>query len=271
MNIVVNNKELPGGVRKMELSVSGFSSSLKPGNCVLVRVNENCEGIFAIVGEVKNEKISLYISPKYSKRVSDLIVGDRILKLSGGECHSFEKPFGSRITVLAENDSAYLLYPLLKQLYKQGVAIQLLLISSDHKETFYLKHLQKYSSIVKRYEIERNSMKMNSVAKVLLDYVDSFDAEMLYAFGNVFTVKETYQYLSCRPGLHASVVLDATTDFNANIKGLYSVSMSRKSKYFTVEGLDFYAVYRTPEEMIGRFDLQHIETTGAYYSKTQSV
>jgi hypothetical protein len=173
--------------------------------------------------------------------------------------------------VLAENDSAYLLYPLLKQLYKQGVAIQLLLISSDHKETFYLKHLQKYSSIVKRYEIERNSMKMNSVAKVLLDYVDSFDAEMLYAFGNVFTVKETYQYLSCRPGLHASVVLDATTDFNANIKGLYSVSMSRKSKYFTVEGLDFYAVYRTPEEMIGRFDLQHIETTGAYYSKTQSV
>jgi hypothetical protein len=272
MNVVINNKELTGGVRKLEISVSDNSLKLKAGNCIQVYAHEQAPVCYAVVGEVKNESFDLYISSQFSKNLKELIVGDRIYKISAPFCIPFNQSRGERITVLAENESAFLIYPLIKNLYKEGKHIQVLLISSNHKESTYHKYLQKYTSNIKLIEVERKALKLNSVSKVLLDNVDSFSADMLYVFGNVFTVKEAFQYLSCRPKLASSVVLDATSQVSGNLKGLFTVSVSRKSKYYTVEGHDFYAVYRQADELINRFgEEEKSKSKSPVYSKTHSA
>ncbi len=272
MNVVINNKELTGGVRKLQISVSDNSSKFKTGQCVQVQAHEQAPLCFAVVGQVKNESVDLYISLQFNQNLSDLIVGDRIFKLSASLSVPFADPKGERITVLAENESAYLIYPLVKSLYKKGVQIQVILISSNHTETFYHKYIEKYTADITLVEVERTALKLNSASKVLLDNVDSFSSDMLYVFGNVFTVKEAFQYLSCRPKLASSVVLDATSQVNGNLKGLFTVSMSRKSKYYTVEGNDFYAVYRKPEDLVNRFvEEKNVYTKRTGYSKIQSI
>jgi len=253
MNIVINNKELTGGIRKLEISISDDSLKLKAGNCVQLYAHEQSPVCYAVVGEVKNGSIELYVSPQFSQNLKDLIVGDRIYRLSTSYCISYEQLSGERITVLAENESAFLIYPLVKKLSREGKQIQVILISSHHKDYAYDKYFEKYTSTINLIEIERAAITQNSVSKVLLDHVDSFSANMLYVFGNVHTVNEAYQYLTCRPQLASLVVLDATSENEDKLKGLFTVSMSRKSKYFTVEGHDFYAVYKNPDELIKRF------------------
>ncbi|MDA3879671.1 MAG: hypothetical protein PF436_04720 [Prolixibacteraceae bacterium] len=254
MKIVTGIKDFGTLIKMMEVSSTNLSDeNFNAGNILNVNTSDTSASFEVLVSEVKHDKMKVIVPPKSINRVKNVAIGERFNVENILSADTFACCKGNNVICLAENASSALLIPHLKNLRRAGKNVLVILVTGNDESADLYKSIAKIEPNTQSVAIDRHDVINNSIAKILYENIEAFNANMLYVFGNELTVKEAFHFVSGKPLLNHSVILDRFTLDYDRLPGLYSVSINRRSKYLTIEGNNYYAIYRSFEDFTQRF------------------
>lgn len=254
MNVIVALKKSTEEACKLEINRSKEFFHAQIGQYLLLKDHENANPVCALITEIKLETISLIIPGKYNKQIFHWGVGDKLLAIGGLYGKPYSLPQNKTVVCVAEGESALFVYPLVKALYRQNNSV-ITLFANVNNQFLFADEIRKMSSEFHSLEIDRKKLINNSLTPFLYDLLNSINVSNLFAIGHSQTVKEVLQYTARKPDLDASIVLNTIVDFVGCMRGMFAVSLSRKSKFITVDGPNFRSVYQSLEQFCQRFPI----------------
>ena len=252
MYLIVAIKKLAGEIRKLEINRSKDLFNAQTGQYLLLKDDNKSKPVCGLITEVKTDRILLIIPGKYKEQLSHWSIGDKLSSIAGPYGEAYAIPQNKTVVCIAEGESALFAYPLVKALNKQKNRVVTLFANVDDHFLF-TEEIRKNSLAFHQLTIDRKKLVDNSLTPYLHEYLKYDQISELFAIGHSNTVKEVLQYVASKPELEAKIILNTFVDFEGCIRGMFNVSMSRKSKYITVDGPDFRSVYQSLEQFVNRF------------------
>lgn len=256
MNKIVAKRNGSENLLKLEIKASGAIRAIKPGQYVIIRVDENGPRIPLSILKVNNERetitVLVHVTNSGSQQLAAINVGNSLFGIDG--------PFG--IPVKTENFGTVLcvgrglgivsMLPVLGSLRASGNRV-IAVLSAQTKEDILLENeIRAISDEVIVLTEDGSWGEKGLICHAALTLKAESTINQVFAFGSAKLIKETNS-LTRKYNVPMQAVLFSGKKDEGGLNSIFRVSICPNGKSLCVDGVSFNAYFNGYEELIQRF------------------
>lgn len=257
MNKIIAKKYITDNLVKFEIKSPVAASETKPGQYVIIRVEEDSARIPLTVSKTDSEKgtivVFVHVNDDCTHQLANMNVGNDLFKIDG--------PFGYPIKI--ENYGAVLcvcsglgivpLLPVLTALRAAGNQI-VTIISSPSKDGIVLEsEIRAISNDVLVLTEDGSWGDKGTICQEMRKMLTYSNVKQVIVMGPAKTIKESCS-LTRKHNISTQAILYSGNAGESGLNGIFRVSICCSGKSVCVDGANFNAYYNDFEEMAKRFD-----------------
>jgi NAD(P)H-flavin reductase len=274
MNKIVAKRNVSENLAKFEIKASGSIRSIKPGQYVIFRIDENEPRIPLSILKVNNERetitVLVLVTDNGSQQLAAMNDGNSLFGIDG--------PFG--IPVKTENFGTVLcigsglgivsMLPVLNSLRASGNKV-IAVLSANSKEGIVLETEIRAASDELLILTEDGSLgEKGSICHATRKIQTDSAINQVFAFGSAKMIKESFS-LTRRYNIPMQAVLYSELTDEGGLNSIFRVVVCADGKTLCVDGVNFNAYYNSFEDMIQRFGSKAMEVNSCLQSYQEAI